>query len=237
MTPVISIPKVFEGPLDLLLEVVRQNQFNILDLPMAEVTRQYLAYLAAAEKFDVNLGAEWLYMAVTLIHIKSRCLLPAVPDATEAGDPRQELARQLLDHEQLRGAAQFLGHQWAENGSWVTPAHAATAAEPIDSSDRGSLTTLEVLALAQRAITSLRAAASIDLAPAAVRVEEMLGWLDGRLAQLAPGDRLNFNRLWTELPSDPHRTALFLALLEAAKAGRLELEQEEGFAPIWIHRS
>ena len=105
MTRAVSLPQ-FEGPLDMLLSLVRQNQFDIRDLPIAEVTRQFLDYLNAAEQLDLDLDSEWFYMAALLIHIKSRSLLPAAPDE-DPSDPREELVRQLLDREQLAGAAAF----------------------------------------------------------------------------------------------------------------------------------
>ena len=93
--PEISLPR-FAGPLDLLLELVRKNQIQITDIPIAAITRQYLDYLQQAEALDLELGSEFAYMAALLIHIKSRCLLATDPEVAEE-DPRQELVRLLLD--------------------------------------------------------------------------------------------------------------------------------------------
>src|SRR5689334_16242930 len=98
----ISLPR-FEGPLDLLLALVRKHEVEIADLPIAEITRQYLEYLQQADELNVDLGADFIYMAALLIHIKSRCLLPPDPELRgREPDPREELVRQLLDHDQLR---------------------------------------------------------------------------------------------------------------------------------------
>jgi len=121
--PSVSLPR-FAGPLDLLLSLVRKKELDIADLPIAEITRQYLDYLHQAEELNIDLGAEFVYMAATLIQIKSRCLLPADPAQPSAGseDPRQELVRQLLDHEQVSQAAEFLGQKLeVTQATWSHP--------------------------------------------------------------------------------------------------------------------
>jgi segregation and condensation protein A len=237
MRPV-SLPQ-YEGPLDLLLELVRRNELDIRNLPMAEVTRQFLEYLATAEKLDLDLDAEWFYMVSLLIQIKSRSLLPPAPEQDQA-DPREELVRQLLDRAQLAGAAAFLENQWAALGGWPAPPppDSSLAANGEDNPGaHGSLTLLEVLQLAQRALATVAAAQDLAIPPAAVPMEEMLALLDRQLAELPAGGRLDFGDLWRKASSDQHRSALFLALLEAARSRRLDLEQDACFAPIWIRPS
>src|SRR5689334_23218080 len=98
--PDISLPQ-FEGPLDLLLDLVRRHDIDIADVSIGEITRQYLDYLHAAEQLDIDLGADFAYIASLLIHIKSQSLLATDPESQQ-DDPRQELTRLLLSHEQLR---------------------------------------------------------------------------------------------------------------------------------------
>jgi len=106
--PEISLPR-FEGPLDLLLELVRKHEIEIADIPIAQITRQYLDYLHQAKQLDVNLGGEFAYIAALLIQIKARSLLVADPELPPPEeDPRQELVRLLLDHDQLRSSAEYL---------------------------------------------------------------------------------------------------------------------------------
>jgi segregation and condensation protein A len=233
----LSLPQ-FEGPIDLLLSLVRQNQFDILNLPMAEVTRQFLEYLAAAEKLDLDLDSEWFYVAALLINIKSRSLLPSDPISAEPQpDPQNELVQQLLDREQLLQAAGFLQTQWAALGGWPAPPPPETSAMPGReelSDTRGSLTLLEILALAQKAMVSVAAAENLEIPSDSVSVEEILAVLEQRLKNLPPGGRLEFADLWTAVATDQHRSALFLALLEGARAGRLDLEQDACFAPLRI---
>ncbi len=101
----------YEGPLDLLLDLIRKQQIDIKDIPIATITSQYLFYMEKARELDIDLGAEFVYMAATLIHIKSKMLLPVDPELEKIApedDPRQELVDRLLEHERFRNAAQML---------------------------------------------------------------------------------------------------------------------------------
>ena len=104
----IQLP-AYEGPLDLLLDLVRKQEIDIHNIPIAKITAQYLDYLHQLETLDVEISADFLYMAATLIHIKSKMLLPADPLAPAEGqDPRSDLVHRLLEHEKFKNAAQML---------------------------------------------------------------------------------------------------------------------------------
>jgi len=235
MTPAVCLEH-YEGPLDLLLDRVRQEELDIFDLPIAEITRQFLNYMDTAEQLDVNLGAEWFYIASLLIHIKSRSLLPHDPAANEP-DPREELVRQLLDRDQLAGAAGFLEAQWACYGGWPAPP-APDAPVLTDGEDGvvvpGSISLLEVLQLAQKAVTSITASQTIALPSDPVAVEDMIHLLERVLEGAPRGAWLEFSQICAEQPSDQHRSAVFLALLELARRRPLDLDQPECFAPIRV---
>src|SRR5580698_1436829 len=115
----------YEGPLDLLLDLIRKQQIDIKDIPIATITSQYLGYMAKARELDIDLGAEFVYMAATLIHIKSKMLLPVDPElqkAIEEEDPRQELVDRLLEHERFKNAAQMLQQKrMIEENVWSNP--------------------------------------------------------------------------------------------------------------------
>jgi segregation and condensation protein A len=229
----ISLPG-FEGPLDLLLSLVRKNEVDIADIPIAEITRQYLDYLRRAEELNIDLGSEFVYMAALLIHIKSRCLLPGDPEVTAREDPRQELVRQLVDHEQVRQAAEFLKQKLElAEASWFRASmeEFRAPAEEEWTAGGGDLNLLQVLRLAQQALAAARTYELITPA-GSVDVAEMMGWLEERLAGNLP---LEAGALLAEQPDAPHRTALFLGMLEMAKASRIGLEQQECFGPILIH--
>src|SRR5205814_4619175 len=105
----VALGGVYEGPLDLLLDLVRKQDIDIYDIPIAKLTAQYLAYVEKLRELDVNVAAEFIYMAAVLIHIKSKMLLPRDPDAPAAeDDPRSELVNRLLEHEKFKSAAQML---------------------------------------------------------------------------------------------------------------------------------
>jgi segregation and condensation protein A len=238
--PEVSLPR-FAGPLDLLLALVRKNEIAIADLPVAEITRQYLDYLRQAKEFNIELGADFVYMAATLIDLKSRSLVPAgsLPPEVAAEDPRQELVRQLLDHEQLCQAAEFLEQKLeVEQSTWShSPELAVAPSVEIDEEiavSEGALNLLQVLRLAQQALATARAYDQMAFA-ASVSVAEMRTWLEQRLAlQVSP---LEAGPLLEEQPDAAHRSAVFLAMLEMANSSRIQLKQQECFGPIWIHQT
>ncbi|MBM3460395.1 MAG: chromosome segregation protein ScpA, partial [Armatimonadetes bacterium] len=114
----------YEGPLDLLLDLIRKQQINIYDIPIAQITSQYMAYMEKAAQLDIELSAEFVYMAATLIHIKSKMLLPRDPELEKIlpeDDPRQELVDRLLEHERFKNAAEMLQQKrMIEEAVWST---------------------------------------------------------------------------------------------------------------------
>src|ERR1019366_3168715 len=111
----------YEGPLDLLLDLIRKQQINIYDIPIAKITQQYLDYLHRMEELNIDVAGEFVFMAATLIHIKSRLLLPPDPTAPleEQEDPRAELVHRLLEHEQFKNAAEMLNSKrLVEDAMW-----------------------------------------------------------------------------------------------------------------------
>src|ERR1700758_554876 len=121
----VSVGQVYDGPLDLLLDLVRKQDIDIYDIPIAKITAQYLGYVENLKQLDVDVAAEFIYMASLLIHIKSKMLLPRDPDATAEGgqDPRDELVERLLEHEKFKSAAQMLlQKQQIEEAVWSNPA-------------------------------------------------------------------------------------------------------------------
>jgi len=120
----VIVGQVYEGPLDLLLDLIRKQDIDIYDIPIAKITEQYLKYVESMKQLDVDVAAEFIYTASLLIHIKSKMLLPRDPDApAEAEDPRLELVNRLLEHERFKTAAQMLlQKQQIEEAVWSNPA-------------------------------------------------------------------------------------------------------------------
>ena len=121
----VAVTDVYEGPLDLLLDLIRKQDIDIYDIPIAKITSQYLAYVEKIRELDVNVAAEFIYMAAMLIHIKSKTLLPRDPADVSGGDaedPRRELVERLLEHERFKAAAQMLNQkQQIEEATWTNP--------------------------------------------------------------------------------------------------------------------
>lgn len=239
MTAPAAVIEPFEGPLDLLLALVRKNQVDITEIPIAEITSQYLDYLKSAEFQDLDLGAEFAYMAATLIEIKSRLLLPPDPElAAREPDPRQELIRQLLERDEVRKAAEFLQQKLEIAGASWTQGSMAQFEEPSAGDGEaevasGSMNLLELLQLARKAVETARTHELLQFDTSQVTVEEMTAWLQARLA---PEESLSSEVLFCEQTDPSRRVALFLAILELARIGDLRLDQEALFTPIFLNR-
>ncbi len=219
----------YEGPLDLLLSLVRSNDLSIADISLAPITAQYLAYIEEAESLDMNLGMEWIEMAARLIHWKSTSLLPtdpALPDPATA--LAQELNRELksLSEAQLAQGKEILAERGAANQStWTQSTQDHQAVEEELSATLWTLRKkAEVLQNIFRSRRILEANA-YELATGQVTVQDMMEWTLERLA-LAPASSPISVELWfTELPTISHQVCLFLSLLELAKQGPLWIEE------------
>ena len=228
------ILETFEGPLDLLLYLIRRQNFNILDIPMAEVTRQYLTYVEQIRSRNLELAADYLLMAAMLIEIKSRMLLPVRPKEgdDEVGDPRAELVRRLLEYEQMKIAAQQidkipqLGRDVLTAQVYVDQTMAPRL--PDVNPDDLRAAWADILRRAK-----LVAHHHIAREPLSVRehMSRILKFLQGR-------PFVEFTELFMEELAHgggvPIVVVHFLALLELAREGLIEVTQAEAYAPIYV---
>jgi len=222
--------ETFEGPLDLLLYLIRKQNFNILDIPLADVTRQYLAYVDQIRKHNLELASDYLLMAAMLIEIKSRMLLPPKKsdDGEEAEDPRAELVRRLIEYEQMKLAAagltripqlgrDFLRVQ-VHNDPSVRVRHPDVALVDLreawaDILKRAKLNTHHIITREE------------------LSVREHMGIVLRRLQ----GQRfVEFEHLFDVTRGPPVLVVTFIALLELGKERLLEITQAEAFAPIYV---
>ena len=222
--------EAFEGPLDLLLYLIRKQNFNILDIPLANVTAQYLAYVEQIRKTNLELASEYLLMAAMLIEIKSRMLLPPkkVAEGEEAEDPRAELVRRLLEYEQMKLAAQRLaevpqyGRDFLRAQVYVEQALAPRFPDVhIDDLQEAWRDILRRAKLVQhhkitREELSVREHMSI-----------VLRKLQGRKF-------VEFENLFDTTRGMPVLIVTFIAMLELAKETLIEVTQAEAFAPIYV---
>ena len=219
----------FEGPLDLLLYLIRKQNFNILDIPMAQVTLQYLKYVDQIRIHNLELAAEYLLMAAMLIEIKSRMLLPQrKSDDEEAGDPRAELVRRLLDYEQIKVAAHDLNAVPQLDRDFVRP-QLFVEQSNIPSwpeVDAGDLQRAWLDVIKRATLTQHHRISRQELS-----VREHMTAI---LRQLQSSRFVEFADLFEGQGSVPIVVVHFVAMLELAKETLIEITQAEPFAPIYV---
>jgi segregation and condensation protein A len=224
----------FEGPLDLLLYLIRKANIDVLDIPMAPLTGQYLTYVEAMRSRNLELAADYLVMAAMLIEIKSRMLLPRIKDVEgeDAEDPRAELVRRLVEYEQTKQAARRLDEmpraerdfEWIE--AWV------------EKSPRARLPELnpDDLREAWRAILrQARLHTRHTIAREELSVREHMGVILRKLRD-AEGF-VEFTRMFDVTQGAPVAVVHFLAMLELTREHLIEMTQSEAFAPIYVRLS
>jgi len=225
--------EAFEGPLDLLLYLIRKQNFNILDIPMAALTRQYLSYVDEIRHRNLELAAEYLLMAAMLIEIKSRMLLPPKPTAQgqEPEDPRAELVRRLLEYEQMKRAAAQL-NELPQLGRDFLPVQVY-----VEQSMQLRFPDVSPLDLQQAWADILKRAKLVErhhITREELSVREHMSQI---LKQLQGRRFVEFETLF-----DPHKgpqvlVVTFIALLELAKETLIDVTQAEAFAPIYVRLS
>jgi len=220
----------FEGPLDLLLYLIRRQNLDVLDIPMAALTRQYMAYVEAARATRLELAAEYLLMAAMLIDIKSRMLLPRREQAEEAGegeDPRAELVRRLLEYEQMKLAGQHLDALPQAGRDFDTVSVFLPAA-----SQRLPSLHPEELAAAWLAILSrAKNRTHHRIGRQELSIREHMSRI---LKRLTPGEFMEFKDLFPDASTVHELVVTFLAVLELTKETLLDVAQAEPFAPIYV---
>jgi segregation and condensation protein A len=222
----------FEGPLDLLLHLIKREEIDIWNIPIARITEQYLEYLHLMQDLNINLAGEWLVMAATLIYIKSKQLLPPDPTAPEqeeaAEDPRNELIYQLLEHQKFKNAAQMLyTREEVENAIWHNPPAEVVS----DGKEAVSVTLFDLLKAFHEIVKRFEAQQAMEVSEEEVSIEQKLADLR-RL--LLIHNRLLFSGIFGQAPSKRHLIVTFLAVLELVRLHEILLYQERPFAEIVI---
>lgn len=224
----------FEGPLDLLLYLIRRQNLDLLTIPVAEVTRQYLSYLALMQAMNIELAAEYLLMAAWLTEIKSRLLLP-MPPHTEAeesvADPRVVLIERLRAYEQVSGAARWLDEQPQAGRDFFTLSIHAPFPSQVILPPVVTLTELNNalrLLAKQNALTAAHEITRETLTVRA-RMSDLLSWL-----LLSP--ELRLDAVFRPEEGAGGVAVSLVAVLELAKIAAIEVAQEAAFAPVWLRR-
>jgi len=228
--------QVFEGPLDLLLHLIKKNEVDIYDIPIALITQQYLDYLDLMQELDLDVVGEFLVMAATLIHIKSRMLLPR-PDPTQEDpeeDPREALVRRLIEHQRFKAAAELLHEreiqrsaQWGRPDGRIAEV-VGEAPEPEIEVDLFSL-----MAAFRQVLERARARPRVLLPPEQMPIETRIEQL---LARLSETDACGFEELFADVQTRGGMIVTFLALLEMIRLKMVRVFQQGNFGAIRVYK-
>jgi segregation and condensation protein A len=229
----------YEGPLDLLLDLIRKQEIDIKDIPIATITSQYLQYMEEARVMDVDLSAEFIYMAATLIHIKSRMLLPRDPALEKEGettdDPRRELVNRLLEHERFKNAAEMLQQKrLIEENVWSNPQLKLFL--PEDSDSGLSVTLFDLVKAFGELLERTKNRPVYEVEAADVTVSDMIGYVRNRFLEMAPEAPLFILRVFEEQRTRRSMIVLFLAVLELVRMQAVTVAQKDLFGEIALQR-
>ena len=232
----VAVADVYEGPLDLLLDLIRKQDIDIYDIPIAKITAQYLAYVERIRELDVNIAADFIYMAAVLIHIKSKMLLPRDPLAPteEQEDPRSELVNRLLEHEKFKSAAQMLlQKQQIEDAVLSNPSLKdfidAEGTEPEIAAD-----VIDLVKTFQQVLERVRTRPVLNVDEETVTVGQMIDYLRRRLSL---EDRpIRLKQLLMKVQSRQALVCMFLAMLELVRLQAIQVRQEKLFGEIAVRK-
>lgn len=228
----------YDGPLDLLLDLIRKQEIDIYNIPIAQITAQYLEYIERAAEMDVELSAEFIYMAATLIQIKSKMLLPRDPALQELipeEDPRQELVDRLLEHERFKSAAEML-HQKrvVEEAVWSNPQIEQFRAG--DGDPGLAVTLFDLVKTFQGVLERIKNRPTYEINKEDVSVPDMIRYLHNVFEDTRGKESVSARELFERQTSRRAMICLFLAMLELVKVQAIGLVQQEGFGEIGLKR-
>ena len=222
----------------MLLDLIRRQQINIYDIPIAKITAQYLDYMQKAMELDIELSSEFVYMAATLIHIKSKLLLPKDPELEKISpeeDPRAELVERLIEHERFKNAAEMLQQKRVvEEAIWSNP-----QIEQFLNEDEGPALAIGIFDLVKTFQVVLERAKNrpmYEIGKENVSVPEMMQLVRAQLARSRRQDSISATQLFERQRSRRAMISLFLAILELVKRQAVQITQGEAFGDIGLQR-
>jgi segregation and condensation protein A len=230
----INLP-AYEGPLDLLLDLIRKQEMDIHNIPIAKITEQYLDYLHQLEKFDIDVSADFIYMAATLIHIKSKMLLPADPLAGPEGeqDPRDELVHRLLEHEKFKNAAQLLYQkQQIEDHVWSHPDKSLYGSEETEGELVVSL--VDLVKVFSQVLERRKEVPKFELRHDTVTIAQMMDRLRQQL--IGADEAVSLIEFFESCTTRNAMIVALLAVLEMVRMQAVLLVQSDLFADIRLRK-
>jgi len=228
----------FEGPLDLLLHLIKKNEVNVHDIPIALITRQYLDAIHLLQEMNLDIAGEFLVMAATLIHIKSKMLLPRPETAAgvegEEEDPRDALVRRLLEHQKFKAAAELLHErEQLRSAQWLRPDARVADIGGDDYEPDLEVDLFSLLSAFQSVVERAKLRPKVLLPPEQMPVEVRIEQL---LARLSETDACGFEELFADVDDRGGLIVTFLALLEMIRLKLVRVFQSASFGPIRIYK-
>jgi segregation and condensation protein A len=230
----VTVTDIYDGPMDLLLDLIRKQDIDIYDIPIAKITAQYLKYVEHIKQLDVDVAAEFIYMASLLIHIKSKLLLPKDPDAPADDDPRAELVNRLLEHERFKTAAQMLMQkQQIEEAVWTNPAlkefKDAEGTEPELAAD-----VIDLVKTFQQILDRAKSRPILNVDEETVSVGQMIEYMKRRL--MLEDKPIRLKMLLRSIQSRQALICSFLAILELIRLQAVLARQDATFGEIVLKK-
>ena len=226
----------FEGPLDLLLHLIKRNEVNIYDIPIALITQQYLEYLELMKDLNLDVVGEFLVMAATLIHVKSRMLLPR-PDPTQEDpeeDPREALMRRLLEHQKFKAAAELLHErETLRSAQWGRPEARLTEVIGDQPEPEIDVDLFSLMAAFKQVLERARQRPRVPLPPEQISIEDRIAQL---LSRLSETDACGFEDLFADVQTRGGMIVTFLALLEMIRLKLVRVFQQANFGAIRVYK-
>jgi segregation and condensation protein A len=233
----VMVSQVYDGPLDLLLDLIRKQDIDIYDIPIARITAQFLAYVNQLKASDVDVAGEFIYTASLLIHIKSKMLLPRAPSGPEdaAEDPRRELVERLLEHERFKNAAQMLHEkQMLEAASWTNPG-IREFKDDVEAEPEIAADTTDLVRIFRDILERARTRPMFNVQEDSVTVGQMIQFLGRRM--MLEDKPISLRKLLSHTRSERALVAMFLALLELVRLQAVLLRQDREFSEIFVKKS
>src|SRR5215510_5373539 len=228
----------FEGPLDLLLHLIKKNEVNIHDIPIALITAQYLDAIALMQELDLDVAGEILVMAATLIHIKSKMLLPRPETASaiegEEEDPRDALVRRLLEHQKFKAAAGLLHEkEQLRSAQWQRPDEVVAHIAGDEYEPELEVDLFSLLSAFQAVVQRMKLRPKVLLPPEQIPVEVRI---DQLLARLSETEAMGFEDLFADVNDKSGLIVTFIALLEMIRLKLVRVFQSSSFGPIRVYK-
>ncbi len=244
----VTVGHVYDGPLDLLLDLIRKQNIDIYDIPIARITSQFLEYTHHLKQTDVDSAGDFIYMASLLIHIKSKTLLPRDPSDVLGGpdseDPRRELVERLLEHERFKAAAQMLMQkQQIEDASWTQPGmpgflkdlSVGAADSPTGVEQEIAADTVDLVRVFGEILSRLRARPALNVDEESVTVAQMIDYVKRRL--LMEDRPVSLRKLLHNTHTERAVICMFLAMLELVRLQAILLHQPQPGGEILVKKA